>query len=607
MNSANFLAELKRRNVYKVAVAYLVVSWLLIQAASILFPTFDAPPSAMKVLVVVLAIGFPIALAFSWAFEITPEGLKFESEIDPKTSIAQHTGKKIIGLTVTIAVLAAGLFAYQQLRPHTSAKMEGRSPARNEAPTTASSVANIPEKSIAVLPFDNLSHDPDNAYFSEGIQDEILTRLAKVTDLKVISRTSTQRLKSTPNDLPQIAQQLGVANILEGSVQKAGDQVRVNVQLIKATTDAHLWADTYDRKLTDIFAVESEIARTVAETLQAKLTGAAPQVLSSKPTENQAAYELYLKGRHFWNRRTEADIKKALHYFQEAVAKDPSYALALVGVADSYAILPNYSNDPPKAEIEQALAAARKAIELDDSLAEAHTALANALGADFQFAASEIEFKRAFAMNPNYASAHQWYGELLQSLGRFDEAIAELRRAHELDPLSMIINVVLASTYYSAGRMDEATQQLARAIELDPSFTVSYWLRGQIDESRGQFAEAIADYKKASISASPEVIQALIACVYVRSGETAKAQEILKSLIARSQQTFLPNYFIAQVQAMLGNKDEAIRLLEKSYDERSIPVGGAGIGGPVIDSRFDSLRGNPRFQSLIAKFSGGSK
>ncbi len=492
--------------------------------------------------------------------------------------------------------------------------MEGEAPATpgesglaGARPSTAPSAIKIPEKSIAVLPFDNLSHDPDNAYFSEGIQDEILTRLAKVTDLKVISRTSTQRFKSTPNDLPQIAQQLGVANILEGSVQKAGDQVRVNVQLIKANTDAHLWADTYDRKLTDIFAVESEIARTVAETLQAKLSGAAPQVLSSKPTKNQEAYELYLKGRHFWNRRNEADIKKALQYFQEAVAKDPSYALAVVGVSDSYAILPNYSNDPPKPEIEQALAAARKAIELDDSLAEAHTALANALGADFQFAASEAEFKRVFAMNPNYASAHQWYGECLQSLGRFDEAIAEARRAHDLDPLSMIINVVLASTYYSAGRMDEATEQLARAIELDPTFTVSYWLRAQINESRGQFAEAVADYKKAEFSASPEGIQALIACVYARSGKTAEAQKILKWLTERSQQTFIPSYPIAQLQAMLGNKDEAIRLLEKSYDERSIPVGGAGIGGPVIDYRFDSLRDDPRFQKLIAKFSGASK
>jgi len=610
MASHNFFAELKRRNVYKVAAAYLVVSWLLIQAASILFPTFDAPVSAMKILVVILAIGFPIALAFSWAFEITPEGLKLESEIDPNRSIAQHTGKKIIGLTIALAVIAAGLFAFQLLRPKTTRAVEGGAPATpvqdglaGARPSTPN-VQAIPEKSIAVLPFDNLSRDPDNAYFSEGIQDEILTRLAKVTDLKVISRTSTQRFKSTPNDLPQIAQQLGVANILEGSVQKVNDQVRVNVQLIKAASDTHLWAEVYDRKLTDIFAVESEIAKTVADTLQAKLTGSAEQVLAAKPTENPEAYELYLRGRHLWNRRTEADIKKALQYFNEAVAKDPSYALAVVGVADCYGVLPNYSNDPPKPEIEQALAAARQAIALDGSLAEAHTALGNALSSDYQFAAAEAEFKRAFALNPNYASAHQWYGEMLQSLGRFDDAIAEARRAHDLDPLSMIINVVYASTYFSAGRTDEALQQLSRAIDLDPTFTVNYWLRGQIEESRGHFAEAITDYKKAQISASPEIMQALIACADARAGKTAEAQEILKWLVARSQETFLPSYFIAAVQATLGNKDEAIRLVEKSYDERSIPVGGAGIGGPIIDHRFDSLRGDPRFQKLIAKFSG---
>ncbi len=324
MNPQNFLVELKRRNVYKVAVAYAVVAWLLLQAASILFPTFDAPPSAMKILVVLLVIGFPIALAFSWAFKITPEGLKRESYIDPNRSIAQHTGRKIIGLTVVLAVLAAGLMAWQLTRPKAHRQVVAEAP----APSNSASPAFIPEKSIAVLPFDNLSHDPDNAYFSEGIQDEILTRLAKVPDLKVISRTSTQRFKSTPNDLPQIARQLGVANILEGSVQKAGDQV----QLIKATTDAHLWADTYDRKLNDIFSVESEIARTVTETLQAKLTGAAEHVLASRPTENPEAHQLYLKGRYFWNKRSTENLRKAIDFFQQAIVQDPSYALAYAGL-----------------------------------------------------------------------------------------------------------------------------------------------------------------------------------------------------------------------------------------------------------------------------------
>src|SRR5436190_3246572 len=252
MKIENFFAELKRRNVYKVAVAYAVVAWLVIQAASIFLPAFNAPQWAMQIVILILVVGFPIA------FEITPEGIRRESELQDDESITHHTGRKIVALTIVLAVAATGLLIFQFIRARTW-------PERQSNGSTSPSAATISNKSIAVLPFDNLSGDPQNAYFSEGVQDEILTRLAKIAELKVISRTSTQRFRSVPNDLRQIAQQLGVANILEGSVQKANDQVRVNVQLINALTDAHLWADTYDRKLTDIFAVETEIAKTVAE------------------------------------------------------------------------------------------------------------------------------------------------------------------------------------------------------------------------------------------------------------------------------------------------------------------------------------------------------
>ena len=350
----NFFAELKRRNVYKVAVAYAVVAWLLIQAASILLPTFEAPGWVMKVIVMLVALGFPVALIFSWAFEITPEGIKLESEIDPKSSIARRTGRKIVAVTIGLAVVAIGLFVYQIVRsvgirqPPT-----GPSALLMWKKTDAARAASLPvsNKSIAVLPFDNLSRDPDNAYFCEGVQDEILTRLAKVADLKVISRTSTQHFKSTPDNLPQIAKQLGVAHIVEGSVQKAGDQVRVNVQLINAMNDAHLWAETYDRKLTDIFAVESEIAKTIAETLQAKLTGSEKNSIAKKPTENPEAYELYLKGRFFWNKRTGDDLRKSIEYLKQAIAKDPNYALAYAALADSYGLLRFYGGASPEESI----------------------------------------------------------------------------------------------------------------------------------------------------------------------------------------------------------------------------------------------------------------
>jgi len=596
MTPHNFFAELKRRNVYKVAIAYIVGGWALSQGIAQVFPVFDVPNWAIRLLVVLIIAGLPVALVLAWMFELTPEGIKRTSIADAMPSTA--TRKKYIWIYIVIigALLSIGLFSL------------GRYTASTAASVAQTEAATIPQKSIAVLPFDNLSRDPDNAYFAEGVQDEILTRLANVADLKVISRTSTQHFTSAPENLPDIAKQLGVLNILEGSVQKAGDQVRVNVQLINAMTNAHLWAETYDRKLIDIFAVESEIARAVAETLKAKLTGSAEHVLASKPTENAEAHELYLKGRHFWNRRTEADIGKALEYFKLAIEKDPSYALAYAGVADSYAILPNYSNSAPKQYIDQAMPAARRAIELDDSLAEAHTALANALDADLQLAAAETEFKRAFALNPNYASAHQWYGECLQSLGRFEEAIAELRHAHELDPLSLIINTILAGALYSGGHNEEASEQIRRTLDLDPDFSVAYWVRGQINESSGKLDQAIADYNKAAQTGTPsDQTQAVIACLYARSGRRADAQKILNELLTESQRRFVSSYALAEVQAMLGNKDEAVRLLEKAYDERSIPVGGGGIGGPKIDTRFDSLQNDPRFQKLLARFVGEAK
>jgi adenylate cyclase len=588
----SFFGELRRRNVYKVAVAYAIVGWLLVQIATQVFPFLEIPIWVVRLVIALVVIGFPIALVIAWAFEATPEGIKRTKDVDLS---GERVPKKHAWIYVVIigAVISVALFFL------------GRYTVGNKATAVAS--YELSPKSIAVLPFDNLSRDPDNAYFCEGVQDEILTRLAKVADLKVISRTSTQHLKSAPENLPEIAKKLGVMHILEGSVQKAADQVRVNVQLINALTEAHLWADTYDRKLTDIFAVESEIAKTIADTLQARLSGAEKTALSKRPTENPEAHELYLKGRHFWNRRTEADLNKALEYFQQAIQKDPSYALAYAGLADSYSVLPNYTDSAPKQYIDKAIPAARRAVELDDSLAEAHAALANAIGADLQLVACEAEFKRAFELNPNYASAHQWYGEVLQSLGRFDEATAELQRAHDLDPLSLIINSILAGILNSGGRTEEALQQVKRALDLDPSFNVAYWVRGQIHENKGEFDEAIADYNKAKAGGQNDATEAVIACVYARAGKRAEAEKILKQLGNESQRRFVASYGLAEIQAMLGNKDEALRLLEKAYDERSIPIGGGGIGGPKIDNRFDSLRSDPRFKKFVAKFIGEVK
>jgi TolB-like protein/Tfp pilus assembly protein PilF/class 3 adenylate cyclase len=464
---------------------------------------------------------------------------------------------------------------------------------------TAPAPVAIPEKSIAVLPFENLSEEKANAYFADGIQEEILTRLSKIADLKVISRTSTQHYKSAPENLPEIARQLGVAHILEGSVQRSADQVRVNVQLIKAATDDHLWADTFDRKLTDIFAVESEIAKTIADTLQAKLTGSEKTAIAKRPTVNSEAYELYLKGRYFWNKRTANDFKTAIAYFQQAIDKDPNFALAYAGLADSYVLLSAYGAGSPQESFPLAKAAAKKALEIDNTLAEAHTSLGNILCVyDFDFASSTKEFERAIALDPNYATAHHWYGGGPPlCLGEFDKAIAEQKRAVELDPLSLGINADLGNTYYLARRYDEAIEQLRKTIEMDPGFYDAHFNLGQALEAKGALDAAIEEYQKArALNDDPEVL-ALLGHAYASSGNKTEALKILDQLKELSKKRYVSAYNFAIVYLGLGDKEEALRWLQKSYQDRA----GNDIGYISVDPFLDPLRGDPRFEALAEK------
>jgi TolB-like protein/Tfp pilus assembly protein PilF len=585
VNAKNFFAELKRRNVYKVAIAYAVVAWLLMQVASQIFPFFEIPNWAVRLVVLLLVIGFPVAMILAWAFELTPEGIKRAEDVDLTKSATLRSSHKLLWITAVVAIVAAALF------------VGGRFNLFHSKPSPTTGV--VSDKSIAVLPFENLSGDPNNAYFTEGVQEEILTRLAKIADLKVISRTSTQHFKSSPDNLPQIAKQLGVANILEGSVQKVANQVRVNVQLINAESDAHLWAESFDRQLTDVFRIESEIATTIADTLQAKLTGSEKRAIAAQPTENSEAHEFYLKGRYFWNKRTANDLKTAISYFQQAIDKDPNYALAYAGLADSYGLLPDFSAGSPQESFPPARTAATKAIKLDDTLAEAHTSLAHVLYLyDLDFDGSTREFRRAIELNPNYATAHHWLGvgPLTQS-GRFDDAIAECKRAVELDPLSLINNADLGNTYSSARRYDEAIEQLRKTLEMDPGFYYAHWVLGLAFEAKGALDAAIEEYQKArALNDDPQVL-ALLGHAYASSGNKAEAVKILEQLKELSKQRYVSAYSLAIVYLGLGDKEEALRWLEKSYQDRA----GYDIGTIKVDPFLDPLRGDPRFEALVEK------
>ncbi len=586
VNPRKFFSELKRRNVYKVAIAYAVVAWLLMQIATQVFPFLEIPNWAIRLVIMLIVIGFPIALIIAWAFELTPEGLKrteFADEL-PKKPVRSRAW---IYVVVIAGVISASLFFL----------------GRYTAPNKQGWRADLPGKSLAVLPFANLSGNPENAYFAAGIQDEIITRLAKIAQLKVVSCLSTQRFKSSPDDLPAIAKQLGVANILQGSVQRSAHEVRVNVQLVKAETDTHLWADTFDRQLTDVFQIESDIAKTIAEKLQTKLTGSEERAISVKPTADLEAHELYLKGRYLWNRRTAESLKKALNYFQQAADKDPNYALAYAGIADTCALFPVYGAGAPQEYLPRAKAAAMKAVELDDSLAEAHASLGLVLVCSFKPAQSAKEFERAIQLNPNYATAHHWYARLtLLMTGEFDRAMAEAKRADELDPVSPIIHVDLGMVHLMSKRYDKAIEQYHDTLEMNPEFYFAHRYLGLALELKGDISEAIAEYKRAlELNDDPSGL-GFIGHAEATAGRQKEAREILAQLTEAAKRRYVQPYAFAVIHLALGERDQALDWLEEAArgDQSGLP----SINFIKIDPYLDPLRGDPRFEALVEKVTG---
>src|ERR1700736_3862757 len=512
----SFFSELKRRNVYKVAVAYAVVSWLLIQIATQVFPFFEIPNWAVRLVVLVLIIGFPVALILSWAFEITPEGIKRESEIVPSESITRHTGRKIVGITVVLAVIAAGLMIFQFLRPTAATR------STNEANASGP----ISEKSIAVLPFDNLSDEKANAYFAEGIQDEILTRLSKIAALKVISRSSTQKYKSAPDNLREVGRQLGVANLLEGSVQKIANAVHVNVQLIRVATDEHLWAESYNRKLDDVFGVEGEVASAIADQLNAKLSGTEQKAVTEKPTQNTAAYDAYLRGLAIEHTQYGYEAyQQAARDYLEAVQLDPNFAFAWARLAVLRSFLFFNAVDATTNTAGAVKEAADRAIAIAPEAGESWIAQgAYRYRVLRDFAGAVTAYKQAQLRLPNNSYLLQNLAFVQRRLGLWQEAEATFKKALELDPRDFQLLGSLGGEFYAyLRRFDDARAFMDRALEISPdsasvrgSKAVTFQNEGRLAEAAQELARIPADVTEDFVL-SPRIFQAM----YERHFDTA--------------------------------------------------------------------------------------
>jgi TolB-like protein/Flp pilus assembly protein TadD len=447
---------------------------------------------------------------------------------------------------------------------------------------------------LAVLPLENRSHDPEQDYFADGMTDELITELAKLNAVRVISRTSVMRFKNTDKSLPEIATSLNVDAVVEGSVQRVGDRVKINARLLQARTDQELWARSYEHDLKDVLSLQNEVAEAIAGSIEATLR---PSQGSQKARPvDPVAHEAYLKGLYYWNKRNPDGLTKAMKYFQEAIKEDPNYALAYAGLSYTFAFAPELGIPSETAKLNQK-ASALKAVELDGSLSEAHTALAAAFGGEWNWSRAESEYRRAIELNPNYATARHWYSIQLSILGSHDEAVTEAKRALELDPLSLIIQANLGGRYLRAGRYDEAISECQKALDMDASFAVAHYCIGFARLQKGQLPDAIAALKSAAqlSQGDPESLSAL-GYAYAVSGNTKEASKIIRQLQESSNGKYYPAYYIALVDAGLGQKQDALSSLARAYEHRS-----AELAFAKTEPMLASLRGEAKFRDLLLR------
>ena len=576
----SFFEELKRRNVVRVGLAYAVGAWVLLQIFDVVGEILELPEWGGKLILVLLLIGFFLALFFAWAFELTPEGIKRESEVDRSQSITPQTGKKLNNTILVLMAVAIGYllfdkFYLSQRLQAVGQEVTQQAASQPAAPTPPPAEAAIDRRSIAVLPFDNRSRLEEDEFFVEGVHDDLLTNLARIGSLKVISRTSVGKYKDTEKSIPEIARELGVATVMEGAVQRSGNTVRINVQLIDAQTDEHLWAEIFDRELTadNLFAIQSEISGEIAKALKATLSPQEQQRLNERPTDNLAAYNAYLRGRQLMARRNSEDVDQAAKEFQRAVEQDPQFALAWVGVSETAVLQAQYSDLNLAEAHERQQMAAEKALALDDGLGEAYLGRAELLAFYQRDEEAEAAYRKALELSPGYATAYHWYGNFLAKFPhRLGETIELLQQALELDPLSSIIQTALSAQYQTMGRYEEAEQVLDRLAQLDPDFVNAYTQRAALAAARGHIDEQIRWLWK-SAEADPGRLTFYIPLMwaYVDIGDIEPLEDIKSRMAAINDQHALLGVADLVSSVYAGNFGAALESGRWAYERMGAP------------------------------------
>jgi TolB-like protein/Flp pilus assembly protein TadD len=580
----SFFAELKRRNVVRVGLAYVVISWLLAQVAEFAFENFGAPEWVLKTFVVLLLLGLPLVLFFAWAFELTPDGVKREKDVDRSQSITPQTGQKLNRLTIVVMALAIVYFALDKFVLNTT-------PEAHPEPVAAATSAE-PQRSIAVLPFVDMSPGKDQEYFTDGLTENLLNALAQLNELRVAGRTSSFAFKNRNEDLRGIGEQLGVAHILEGSVQKSGVQIRITAQLINADDGYHLWSQTYDRTLDDIFAVQDEIANEVARAMRVTLLGHVVGIQQAPTQNTTSAYNEYLKGHHEASRGNLQGHEQAVIYFERALELDPNLALAWAGLAGSQSVITGFVDTDFAAGYEEARGSALRALELNPDLPEAHVALADIQSSyDWDWAAAEASLRRALELRPGDTAIRLSLARLKGSLGMSDEAFADVQQVVEQDPLNGGAQRSLAASLANRGRFDEALRILDVLEETDANRTALYWQRGYLWMMQGDYERALEEFAKETFEFLRLTGEAI---AWHHVGNREQAVAALQSLISTAGES--ASFQIAAVYAQWGETDNAMTWLERGYVIRD-----PGLQYLRVQSVFDPIRDDPRFQGLLRK------